>query len=106
MNKLVLAFILLMFSSAMVLGAHQPRVCNLYEFFVNVLINQYGETLIDARKTEHDGRYEIWKSEETGSWTVIEVMPDRINACVLGTGTTDPHTPDELMQRNAYDKSV
>ena len=101
-DKIVLALILLMFSASMALAEHQPRVCNLYEIFVGVIAERYGEQLIEARKADHGGRYEIWKSEETGTWTLIEIMPDNVKACILGSGVTDPHTPDELMQRNAY----
>ena len=104
-NKLVLALILAMFSFA-ALAAHQPKACNLYEVFTQVLTEQYQEQLIEARKAPHSGRYEIWKSEETGSWTVIEIFPDNLRACILGTGNVDPHTPDELMQRQAFENSA
>ena len=111
-GRIVLALILLMFASVSFFMsaafahphaeavAHQERICNLYEVFENVLVNQYDEQLIDARKAEHGGRYEIWKSAERGPWTVIEVMPNGVDACVLGSGATDPHTPDELFQQN------
>ena len=113
-DKIVLAFILILFSSAMVLArphleavAHQQKACGLYEVFVGIIANNYGEQLVEARKSSKDGgRYEIWKSDETGTWTVIEIMPNRIDACILGTGTANPHTPDELMQRNAYEKQT
>ena len=109
MNKFVLAIIFSMFSFA-ALAEHQKRVCNVYEFWTNILINSYGEQLIDARPSYPGGRYEIWKSAETGSWTVLEVMPDNMRACVIGTGIIGRHIPDELMkmpepQRQAYEKS-
>ena len=82
--------------------ADQERVCNIYEFLTDILINTYNEQLVDARPTEEGGRYEVWKSKEIGSWTLLEVMPNGINTCVLGTGMVSPDTPDELMQRNAF----
>ena len=104
-SKLVLALILGMFAFA-ALAAHQPKVCNLYEVFTQELTERYQEQLVEARQADHSGRYEIWKSAETGSWTVLEIFPDNISACVLGTGTVDPHTPDELMQRQALENSA
>ena len=99
-TKVALALILTMFAFA-ALAAHQPKVCNLYEVFTQVMTERYQEQLVEARKADHGGRYEIWKSAETGSWTVIEIFPDGITACILGTGNVDPHTSDELMQRQA-----
>lgn len=87
-------------------AAHQERVCNLYELLTDIIANQYDESLIDARKTELGGRYEIWRSEETGSWTVMEVMPNGVHACILGTGVGHADMPNELMQRNAYDQDA
>ena len=106
-NKLVLAlifgmFVLFAFAAR---AEHQPRACDLYEVFARELTERYQEQLVEARKAPHDGRYEIWKSAETGSWTVIEIFPDGIIACILSTGNVDSHTPDELMQRNALENS-
>ena len=103
-TKVALASILAMFAFA-ALAAHQPKVCNLYEVFTQGMIERYQEQLVEARKAPHGGRYEIWKSAETGSWTVIEIFPDGITACILSTGNVDSHTPDELMQRNALENS-
>ena len=83
-------------------AAHQPRACNTYEFFTGVLTNQYNEQLADARKNDYGGRYEIWTNPTNGSWTVLEVMPGNIRTCIVGTGIAPGHTPDELMQRNAF----
>ena len=98
--KFVLALVLGMFAFA-ALADHQQRVCNTYELFSGVLVNQYREKLVDTQMKDNGGRYEIWKSDN-GSWTLLEIMPDQILACVLGTGVMDPHTPKELMQRQAF----
>ena len=103
-NKVTLALILGMFSFA-ALAEHQAKACNLYEFFTQVLTERYREQLIEAQKAPHGGRYEIWRSVETGSWTVLEIFPDNMRACVLGTGNVDPHTPDELIQQQAFENS-
>ena len=99
MNKFVLAFILFMFSFA-ALADHQPRICDLYSIMTGKLVNDYDEQLVDARKTPDGGRYEIWKSTETGTWSVLEVTPTGEVVCLIGSGVVDRHTPDELMQRN------
>ena len=85
---------------------HQQRVCNLYEIFVGIIINQYGEKLVDAKKSPEGGRYEIWRSEDTGSWTLIEIMPNNMRACILETGVGHSDIPNELMQRQAFEKSA
>lgn len=109
-NKFILALMLSVFAFAalahamnenIVRAQHQPKSCNLYEVFANVLANQYGETLIDAKKNDRGGRYEIWHSENTHTWTLMEIMPDGMNACIIGSGIMESHTPDELMQRQA-----
>ena len=85
--------------------AHQQRTCNLYEVFVGIITNQYDEELVDAKKSPEGGRYEIWRSEDTGSWTLIEIMPDNTRACILSTGIGHSDMTDEFMQRNAFEKS-
>lgn len=88
--------------SQVAFAGHQQPVCNTYEFFAGVLIDQYGEQLVDTQKKNQGGRYEIWKNAGSGTWTLLEIMPDTIRTCVIGSGRIDPHSPDDLMQRNVF----
>ncbi len=101
MKKLLFALVLLLAPSVAV-AEHQTPACGSYEIFKSYMIGQFGEELDSAKKAPDGGRYEIWRNSETGTWTVLRIMHDNQLACVIGTGAIDLHTPEELMQRNAF----
>jgi len=48
--------------------------------------SQYGET-VTTRGLQNAARlFEIWRSSETGSWTMLVVLPSG-TACVMASGT-------------------
>ncbi len=49
------------------------------------LVEQYGEEKIGAGLQSGARLFEVWRSEETGSWTILALGPDGI-ACVMASG--------------------
>lgn len=59
--------------------------CAEHELIVKSLDTRFGETRA-ARGLQSDQRlYEFWRSTETGSWTILMVMPDG-TTCIVVSG--------------------
>lgn len=50
------------------------------------LSEAYGEGLVLTATREGNRQFNVWASDETGTWTVSYTRPDGI-ACVIGSGT-------------------
>lgn len=59
--------------------------CATHDAVVEKLEGQYGETVVGRGLESETTLYEIWRSPETGSWTIVLVSPDGV-ACVMASG--------------------
>ncbi len=54
----------------------------------NPLLSADGLTLLDNGTLSTDAsKYVFGFNQETGTWTLIELLPDGVQACVIGKGT-------------------
>jgi hypothetical protein len=53
------------------------------------LLDNFGETLRTEREADDGRRIEVYRSDMTGSWTLLMVYPDG-TACMIGTGRRLP----------------
>lgn len=66
--------------------AQAQSTCGSHDKISQTLQSQYGES-VAARGLQSATRlFEIWRSGETGSWTMLIVLPSG-TACVLASGT-------------------
>lgn len=80
-------------TSALVLGmaAAAPPVaqaqvaCGMRDSVVRNLGEKYGEVRRGGGLTGSTAIYEIWASEDTGSWTILKTLPNGL-ACVMAVG--------------------
>lgn len=47
---------------------------------------KYGEKFAGGGLRNSDSIFEVWKSDETGSWTIIMTMPNG-KSCIMAAGT-------------------
>ena len=59
--------------------------CGARESVVENLGQKYGEVRRGGGLTGSTAIYEIWASEETGSWTILKTTPNGL-ACVMAVG--------------------
>lgn len=50
------------------------------------LTKNYGETFAGGGLRNSESIFEVWKSDESGTWTIIMTMPNGL-ACVMAAGT-------------------
>ncbi len=50
------------------------------------LTKNYGETFAGGGLRNSDSIFEVWKSDESGTWTILMTMPNGL-ACVMAAGT-------------------
>lgn len=50
------------------------------------LVEAYGEEVVLTATRDSGRQFEVWASDEAGTWTVSYTRPDGI-ACVIGSGT-------------------
>ena len=60
-------------------------LCGRHEVVVENLTSIYKETVIGRGLHSSHSLFEIWRSSETGNWTIIMLRPDGI-ACVMASG--------------------
>ena len=75
----------------------KPVVCGPIDTMINKYSNNIGEnpllsadglTLLDNGTLSTDAsKYVFGFNQETGTWTLIELLPDGVQACVIGKGT-------------------
>lgn len=64
----------------------QRAPCFSVDSAVRTLTNEYGESPAPQAFVGGQGVLEFWSNEETGSWTVVLVMPNG-SACLLSSGS-------------------
>ncbi len=85
---LFIAFFVLVVTPAF---AHGQLTCGKRASFIAQLDQEYGEVR-DGSGMGSTTIFELWVSEETGTWTILEVFPNGM-ACVKAAGEgwhTDP----------------
>jgi len=50
------------------------------------LLNGYGEKFVGGGLRNANSIYEVWQSEESGTWTILLTTPDG-KSCVMAAGT-------------------
>ena len=65
--------------------AQAQMACGARESVVENLGQKYGEVRRGGGLTGSTAIYEIWASEETGSWTILKTTPNGL-ACVMAVG--------------------
>jgi hypothetical protein len=63
-----------------------PQICEAHADLAEALGARYDETSLGLGLQSAEQLVEIWRSTETGSWTILVVKPDGI-ACIIGSGT-------------------
>ncbi|PWJ11441.1 hypothetical protein [Jannaschia seohaensis] len=64
----------------------QETPCGLREDLVAALLDQFGENFSGGGLKDDKAVYEIWTSEEAGTWTLLLTRPNGIS-CILASGT-------------------
>ena len=60
--------------------------CGQYERLREALTEAYGETVAGRGLQSATRLIEVWRSPETGSWTVLMVLPSGMT-CIVASGT-------------------
>jgi len=71
-------------------GKVTPDYCGFRETFVTQLEDTFGETLQSATQISTNGVFEIWRSEENGTWTLLLTTSEGIS-CVMDDGVDKLH---------------
>ncbi|WGH77917.1 hypothetical protein [Jannaschia ovalis] len=70
--------------------------CGRHDTIAGKLTSIYAETVIGRGLQNETRLYEVWRSAESGSWTILMLRPDG-TACVMASGTAwtdaEPETP-------------
>lgn len=66
--------------------------CSTHENVAAKLDLEFGESVIGRGLRSETSLYEVWRSAETGSWTIVMVTPDGL-ACVMASGTAWTEEP-------------
>lgn len=68
--------------------------CGPYETVSHSLVADFGETRIGRGLESATSLFEIWRSKDKGSWTIIRLDPNG-RACVMASGSAwiDEDTP-------------
>ncbi len=75
--------------------AQSQQACNTHASLMTQLNLKYGEARLGSGMGSTT-IFEMWASEETGTWTILEVFPNGM-ACVKAAGEgweTDPKIPE------------
>ena len=72
---------------------HAQQFCAERQAITDKLTSGYGETYAGGGVRNAQSIFEIWKSEEKGTWTILMTMADG-RSCVMASGTNwrDPGT--------------
>lgn len=66
--------------------SHAQLACAERDQVVSRLEAKYGETFSGGGMQNAKAIYEVWSSNEAGTWTILMTRPDGIS-CVMATGT-------------------
>lgn len=66
--------------------AFAQNTCGSHDKIAQTLQTQYGESVVARGLQSATRLFEVWRSGETGSWTVLAVLPNG-TACVMASGT-------------------
>jgi hypothetical protein len=61
-------------------------ICGQYERLKNALTDGYGESMSGRGLQSETRMIELWRSPDTGTWTVLMILPNGIT-CVVASGT-------------------
>lgn len=61
--------------------------CALRETVVGKLADRYGERQVGAGVQSSANMFEVWASEEKGTWTILMTRSDGV-ACIMASGTS------------------
>lgn len=64
----------------------QQATCGSHDKISETLQTQYGESVVARGLQSATRLFEVWRSGETGSWTMLVVLPTG-TACVMASGT-------------------
>ena len=67
-------------------AAQAQMVCGTRDSVVARLSEDYGETRRGGGLADPLAIFEIWASDETGTWTILETTPDGFT-CIMAVGT-------------------
>ena len=59
--------------------------CSLHDAITNRLTLEYGEHMVGRGLQSASRMYEVWRSPDTGSWTIVAVGADGV-ACIIASG--------------------
>lgn len=65
----------------------QQTACAAHDKISQTLQSQYGESVVARGLQSATRLFEVWRSGETGSWTMLVVLPSG-TACVMASGTS------------------
>ncbi|MGL4280908.1 MAG: hypothetical protein ACRCS0_11115 [Albidovulum sp.] len=66
--------------------AFAQAICGQYEALRAVLTDDYGESVSGRGLQSETRMIELWRSPETGSWTLLMILPSGMG-CILASGT-------------------
>lgn len=78
--------------------AINPAACGNRKAVTDKLVEKYGELQRGAGMVSNDRLLELWRSEKTGSWTILMTRPDGLT-CIMAAGnywrdrTPEPESP-------------
>lgn len=67
-------------------AAVSAETCAQREKLVTMLTAKHGESLAGRGLRDESALFEVWRSPETGSWTIIRTRADG-TACIMAAGT-------------------
>jgi len=90
-----LSILLILLTMPLGNSAFAQRACGLVANMRAQLSNNYGETRRSVGFIGTRVLIETWASDETGSWTLLEIYPNG-NACVMRVGNHYREYPPEI----------
>lgn len=74
--------------------AHAQVTCDAHDNVSDRLKAKFGENVVGRGLSSETALYEIWRSPDSGSWTVVLLKADGV-ACIMASGFawTDAPTP-------------
>lgn len=67
-------------------AAAHPQLCGPRSVLAGKLVSRYSETMAGIGLASNGAVFELWRSGQRDSWTVLFTTPDGIS-CVVATGT-------------------
>lgn len=73
------------FALAIAGPAAAENACGTHDAIASALATKYGESMAAQGLQSSTRLYEVWRSNQSGSWTILMVLPNG-TACVMATG--------------------